>query len=415
MNQPAAPPLYPRLIEARITEALSDTPVVLVAGPRQAGKTTLVRRMATPGMRYRTLDDPLTLLSARDDPVGMIRGLDRAVIDEVQRAPQLLLAIKKSVDEDRRPGRFLLTGSANLMALPAVADSLAGRMETLSLLPLSQSELHGATTNWIDAAFAGELPKVATPLLGVDLGEAVLRGGYPEAISRSSARRRTVWARQYLDAIIARDVREVASIDKLGSLPRFLRSLAQVSGQMCNYTRLGSQVGLDHKTAARYAGVFEQMYLLKRIEVWTTNRLKRVVKTPRLQFVDTGLLTTLLDFGAASVTQDRSLYGHILETFVYGELLKHCTTAEGDYRLLYYRDSDMVEVDLVIENAAGQVLGVEVKASASVNAGDLRGLKKLAGLAGDRFKSGVLLYDGTETLPLGHGMWAAPLSTLWGR
>ena len=252
-------------------------------------------------------------------------------------------------------------------------------------------------------------------MLGEALGAAVLRGGYPEAIARTSARRRTVWARQYSDAIIARDVREVASIDKLDHLPRFLRSLAQVSGQMCNYTQLGAQVGLDNKTAARYVGVFEQMYLTKRIEVWTANRLKRVVKTPKLQFVDAGLLATLLDFSAAGVTQDRSLYGHVLETFVYGELLKHCTTAADDYRLLYYRDSDMVEVDMVIENAAGHLVGVEVKASASVNAGDLRGLKKLAGLAGDRFKLGVLLYDGTETLPLGHGMLAAPLSTLWGR
>ena len=415
MNPPPAPPFYPRLIEARIAEALTDTPVVLVAGPRQAGKTTLVRQIATPGMRYLTLDDQLTLLSARDDPVGMIRSLDRAVIDEIQRAPQLLLAIKKSVDEDRRPGRFLLTGSANLMALPAVADSLAGRMETLSLLPLSQSDLHGNSSNWIDAAFAGALPKVATPLLGAALGEAVLRGGYPEAIARTSARRRTVWARQYLDAIIARDVHELANIDKLDSLPRFLRCLAQVSGQMCNYTRLGAQVGLDSKTAARYVGVFEQMYLLKRIEVWTTNRLKRVVKTPKLQFVDAGLLTTLLDFGVAGVAQDRNLYGYVLETFVYAELLKHCTTAAGDYRLLYYRDSDMVEVDLVIENAAGQLVGVEVKAAASVKSGDLRGLKKLAGLASDRFRMGVLLYDGSETLPLGDRMWAAPLSTLWGR
>lgn len=415
MNSPPAPRLYPRLIEARITEALADTPVVLLAGPRQVGKTTLVRQLAPPGMRYLTLDDQLTLLSAKDDPVGMIRSIDSAVIDEIQRAPQLLLAIKRSVDEDRRPGRFLLTGSANLMALPAVADSLAGRMETLSLLPLSQSELHGSSGNWIDATFAGELPKVTTPLLGEALGAAVLRGGYPEAISRSSARRRTVWARQYLDAIIARDVRELTNIDKLDYLPRFLRSLAQVSGQMCNYTRLGAQLGLDSKTAARYVGVFEQMYLLKRIEVWTTNRQKRVVKTPKLQFVDTGLLATLLDFDAAGVKQDRSLFGHVLETFVYAELLKHRTTAEGDYRLLYYRDSDMVEVDLVIENAAGQLVGVEVKAAASVNPGDLRGLRRLASLAGDRFKMGVLLYDGTETLPLGDGLWAAPLSTLWGR
>ena len=406
---------YSRLIEMRIADALADTPVVLVAGPRQAGKTTLVRQMAIEGMRYLTLDDELTLLSARNDPVGMIRSLDRAVIDEIQRAPQLLLAIKKSVDEDRRPGRFLLTGSANLMLLPAAADSLAGRMETLTLLPLSQSELHGSSANWIDAAFAGRLLKVTIPVTGEELVNVVLRGGYPEAISRTGARRRTVWARQYLNAIIQRDVRDVASIDKLDQLPRFLRILAEISGQMCNYTKLGGQVGLDSKTASRYTGVLEQMYLLKRIEVWARNRLKRVVKTPKLQFIDTGLLSTLLDFGAAEAQQDRSRFGKILETFVYGELLKHSSTAEGDYKLLYYRDLDMFEVDMVIENASGQLIGVEVKASATVNAGDLRGLKKLASVAGDLFKMGILLYDGTETMPLGDGLWAAPLSTLWGQ
>ncbi len=391
-----------------------DTPVVLLAGPRQAGKTTLVRQMAEQGLRYLTLDDELTLLSAREDPVGMIRSLDRAVIDEIQRAPQLLLAIKKSVDEDRRPGRFLLTGSANLMALPTVADSLAGRMETLSLLPLSQSEMHANATNWIDAAFAGRLLKVDTPLLGEALVEAVLRGGYPEAISRTTARRRTTWARQYIESIIQRDIRDVASIEKLDQLPRLLRGLAQMAGQMCNYTQLGGQVGLDGKTTARYVGVFEQMYLLKRVDVWARNRLNRVVKTPKLQFIDSGLLATLVDLGTTEVQQDRRRFGNVLETFVYGELLKHTTTAEGDYRLLYYRDADKYEVDVVIENAAGQLVGVEVKASATVKPSDLRGLKKLASVAGDQFKMGVLLYDGTETMPLGDGLWAAPLSSLWG-
>lgn len=232
-------PLYPRLIEVRVAEALSDTPVVLIAGPWQAGKTTLVRQMADQGLRYLTLDDELTLLAAKEDPVGMIRSLDRAVIDEIQRAPQLLLAIKKSVDEDRRPGRFLLTGSANLMALPTVADSLAGRMETLTLLPLSQNEMLGSTVNWLDRAFAGSLPHVSAPQVGEALVEAVLRGGYPEAVSRTTSRRRMTWARQYLDAIIQRDVRDVAGIDRLDQLPRFLWALAQVSGQMCNYHPAG--------------------------------------------------------------------------------------------------------------------------------------------------------------------------------
>lgn len=413
----ANPDIFPRLIAPYLLEAMSDTPVVLLAGPRQAGKTTLVKQIAGSSgeFRYLTLDDALTLLSAQQDPVGMIRSLDRAVIDEIQRAPGLLLAIKKSVDEDRRPGRFLLTGSANLMALPTVADSLAGRMETLSLLPLSQSEISGQTANWLDRAFADHLPQAGSSARDDDLVARVLRGGYPEALTRSTDRRRTIWARQYLAAMVERDVRDIANIDKLDQLPRFLRALAQMAGQMCNYSQLGGQVGIDNKTAAKYLGIFEQMYLLQRVDVWARNRLKRMVKMPKLQFIDAGLLATLLDLTAGETQKDKTRFGHVLETFVYSELLKHASTAEGDYQLLYYRDADQVEVDVVIENAAGQVVGVEVKSSATVKESDLRGLRKLAALAGADFKMGVLLYDGDETLPLGNNIWAAPLSTLWGQ
>ncbi len=407
--------LYTRVVQTRVAEALSDTPVVLIAGPRQAGKTTLVRQMANPGMRYLTLDDELTLLAAKEDPAGLIRSLDRAIIDEIQRAPRLLLAIKKAVDEDRRHGRFLLTGSADLMLLPAVTDSLAGRMETVTLLPLSQSEIQGSRLNWIDSAFAGHLPDGSTPLVGEALIEAVLRGGYPEAISRPTVRRRAAWARQYVDAIIQRDVRDLAGVDRLDQLPRLLRALAQVAGQMCNYSQLGGQLGLDHKTAARYTGLFEQMYLLRRVEVWSGNRLKRTVKTPKLQFIDSGLLATLIDVTPAIALRDRTRFGHVLETFVYGELLKHTTWADGDYHLLYYRDHDQMEVDVIVESTDGHLVGVEVKAAATVGTSDLRGLKRMASAAGDRFKLGVVLYDGTETLPLGERLWAAPISTLWGQ
>jgi predicted AAA+ superfamily ATPase len=393
---------------------MADTPVVLLAGPRQAGKTTLVRQLSGSGARYLTLDDELALMSAKEDPVGMIRSLDRAVIDEIQRAPSLLLAIKKSVDEDRRPGRFLLTGSANLMALPTVADSLAGRMETLLLLPLSQSEIEGQSTNWLDSVFAGQIPRPGTKALGSDLVDRVLSGGYPEALSRSTPRRRIAWARQYIDALIQRDVRDVSRIEKLDQLPRFLRALAQTAGQMCNYSQLGGQVGLDSKTAAKYLGVFEQMYLLKRVDVWARNRLNRVVKTPKLQFIDSGLLAALIELTAEEVERDRTRFGNVLESFVYGELLKATSTADGEYALMYYRDADKVEVDMVIENAAGQLVGVEVKASASVKESDLKGLRKLASLAGDQFKMGILLYDGDETMPLGDNIWAAPMATLWG-
>ena len=409
------PSFYPRQIGSRVAEAMQDTPVVLLAGPRQAGKTTLVRQVSGNGLRYLTLDDELTLMSARENPVGMISSLDCAVIDEIQRAPSLLLAIKKSVDEDRRPGRFLLTGSANLMALPTVADSLAGRMETLLLLPLSQSEIEGQSTNWLDSVFAGQIPQPGAQALGADLVDRVLSGGYPEAISRSTARRRVAWARQYIDALIQRDVRDVSGLEKLDQLPRFLRALAQTAGQMCNYTQLGGQVGLDSKTVAKYIGVLEQMYLLRRVDVWARNRLNRVVKTPKLQFIDSGLLATLIELTSEEVQRSRTRFGSVLESFVYGELMKSTTTAEGEYTLMYYRDADKVEVDLVIENAAGHLVGVEVKSSATVKEVDLKGLRKLARLAGDQFKMGILLYDGDETMPLGDDIWAAPLATLWGK
>jgi predicted AAA+ superfamily ATPase len=394
---------------------MQDTPVVLLAGPRQAGKTTLVRQVAAAkGLRYLTLDDDLVLMSAREDPVGIMRDIDRAIIDEIQRAPGLFLAIKKTVDEDRRPGRFLLTGSANLMTLPTVADSLAGRMETLSLLPLSQSEIERVNANWIDNAFKGKLLQARQVAVGNDLIERVLLGGYPEAISRKSARRRIAWARQYLDAIIQQDVRDISGVEKLDHLPRFLRALAQTAGQMCNYTKLGGQVHLDGKTAAKYLSVLEQMYLLKRVDVWATNKLSRIVKTPKLQFVDSGLLSALLQVTVDEVKQDRTRLGALIETFVYSELLKHSTTSDREYQLLYYRDADKIEVDVVIEDPMGNLVCVEVKAAATFKSDDLRGLKKMAAVAGKKFKLGVLLYDGQEVLPLGDNIWAAPLSSLWG-
>ena len=409
--------MFTRAITPRIELALSDTPVVLVMGPPQSGKTTLVGQLAGSGMQYITLDDGVTRQSVRRDPAGFIKNLDRAIIEDVQRAsehlPALLLAIKKTVDEDRRPGRFLLTGSADLMTLPRVADSLAGRMETKRLLPLSQAEIESSAGNWIDSIFAGTIPSVTHLSLGVDLMSRVLKGGYPEAVSRAREDRRIQWAQTYLDAIIARDVVEIAQVDKLNQMPSLFKALAHTAGQMSNYAKLGGQVGLDSKTTNRYVGVFEQLYLIARVPVWAANHLNRVVKTPKLQFIDSGLLAATSGFTAQEAHSDKTRFGALLETFVYSELLKFASSSTKRYQLLYYRDVTGTEVDIVIENAAGDVVAVEVKSSATLRTKDFSGLKKFAALAGKRFKLGVLFYDGDQTLPFGDDIWAVPISTLW--
>ncbi len=404
--------LYPRFLVSRIEEALADTPVVLIGGPRQSGKTTLARQLA--GRRaFLTLDNEPTLLAAQTDPIGLIRSYDAMVIDEIQRAPGLLLAIKQSVDEDRRPGRFLLTGSANLMTLPLVADSLAGRIEHQVLLPLAQSEIAGeeGCRDWIDQVFAGRVPH---PAAGRDdVIERVLRGGYPEALARATPRRRQAWAKQYVDMLLRRDIRDLARLDKVAHLPRLLTILAHVSGQLCNFSQLGGQIGLDHKTVGKYLAVFEQMFLMQRVPAWSGNRLSRLVKTHKLQFIDSGLLAALLEISEVSPVHHRARFGQLLESFVFGELLKYCTWSDRRYAMCFYRDKSQREVDFVLEDAQGNLVGIEVKAAASVGSGDFAGLRQLAAATGDRFAAGIVLYDGDTTLPFGPKFWAVPLGTLW--
>ncbi len=405
--------MYPRFVERRVRESLGDTRVVLLCGPRQSGKTTLAQRIAADAIPFVTLDDATALDAASADPVGFVRGLDRAVIDEVQRAPDLILAIKTAVDADPRPGRFLLTGSADLMTLPRVADSLAGRMGIVRLLPLAQAELHDALPSFLDKTFSGQPPTSGAPVVGDDLVETVLAGGYPEALTRATWRRRQSWHLDYIEAILQRDVRDIARIEQLDLMPRLLRVLAEYSGQLVNYSGFGAPLGMNHVTTRKYVGLLENLFLVQSLPPWYTNALKRVTKSPKLHFLDAGLLAALRGITPAHLRRDRTPFGAMLETFVLGELLKIAGWADDRYIFSHFRDKERNEVDIVIEDGLGRILGIEVKASATVSTGDFAGLRRLAAATGERFALGLILYDHDQTVPFGERLAAAPVSTLW--
>jgi hypothetical protein len=406
-------PLYPRFAAASAAIALRDTPVVMVIGPRQCGKTTLARDLVKGKRDYITLDDDTVLASARTDPTGLLRGLGKATIDEVQRAPDLLRAIKRLVDEDRKPGRFLLTGSANLLTLPQVSESLAGRMEIVNLFPLAQAEIRGREPELLKKAFRGEIPRSGDIVLGDELVKIVLTGGYPEMLKRKRPERRRTWARDYVRAIVERDVRDIAEIEKLDRMPRLLQVLAHRSAQLTNFTEMGGQIGFDEKTTAKYTSILEQLFLVRRVAPWFRNKLSRLVKTPKLHFLDSGLLAALLGVTAERIAKDRAVFGKLLETFVFAELLKLSSWRKRGCAIYHYRDKDQDEVDFVLEDSSGAVVGIEVKASATVTGADFKGLRKLAAACGAEFRMGAVFYDGDRTVPFGDHLFAAPISCLW--
>lgn len=405
--------MFKRMLEDRLREALTDTRVVLVNGPRRAGKTTLVRDVAGKSHQYVTLDDDTVLNFALEDPQGFLRGFDRVIIDEVQRAPNLLLAIKRAVDEDSRPGRFLLTGSANVMSLPKVADSLAGRIEILTLMPLSQAEILGGSGDFISSLFAGR-PKAPRKLLtGTDLVSAVAAGGFPEALSRLPGSRRSAWFRAYVESVLARDIPDIAEVRLSGKFRRFADMIAVSSGQLMNAASLGRDAGISNHTAKAYVDLLEKVFLVKSVDPWFVNELQRLIKTPKVHMTDTGVLCQLRGLSPQAFERDRSKFGAVLETFVFSEIRKMAAVAEEHTRLYHFRTHQGEEVDVILERKDGTICGVEVKAAASVSKKEFRGMTKLKEVCGSRFVCGVVLYDGDAVIPFGDGMFAAPLSCLW--
>lgn len=408
-------PLHKRLAEPALVEALADSPVVLIHGPRQCGKSTLARMLGDKrGYAYQSFDNDVTRSAAVADPIGFVDGMpDRVILDEIQRVPELFTSIKASVDRDRRPGRFLLTGSANVLLVPKLADSLAGRMAIQRLHPFAQCELTGRSSAFLDHLFTAKFPGRRLARLRDELPARITAGGYPPALARPEGRRRDNWYRDYIDTLVKRDVRDLARISALDALPRLLRMAASRTAQLFNLSDLASSFQLSRVTIGDYVTLLEHVFLLERLPPWHSNRASRLVKTPKLHLGDTGLACGLLGLDAAVLAADRAQLGPLLETFVYQELRRLASWHERSHDFYHFRDRDQVEVDIVIERGAAQLAGVEVKAAATVTATDFRGLRKLRDMAGNRFVAGVVLYDGETCARFGEGMYAVPLRMLW--
>ncbi|MCY3698386.1 MAG: ATP-binding protein [Gemmatimonadetes bacterium] len=409
--------LYARTLASALREALSDTPVVCLAGPRQCGKTTLAR-VLKPERAFVSLDHPPFLDAASADPAGFMDSLPRDVtIDEVQRAPGLLPAIKLAVDTDRRPGRFLLTGSADLLLVPSVTESLAGRMEVVRLMPLSESEKERRPGGFLRDFLDGRLQPSLRPGTGPTAPELATRltaGGYPEPLTRTLARARQ-WHRQYVRGIVDRDVLDVSNVRAAGQVGRLLELLAVRNGELLNASRVARDLGLQRVTVLEYVSVLERLFLVRRLLPWHRNPGKRLIKSPKTHLIDSGLAATLAQLSAGDWLTKRQRMGHLLESFVVQQFVAQAGWTDPDLRFWHYRDKDGSEVDLVI-TLGSRTWGVEVKATSTPGQSAGKGLRRLAALCGDDFEAGIVLYNGGDILPLATDrMLAVPFSELWTR
>ncbi|HEX7245525.1 MAG TPA: ATP-binding protein [Solirubrobacterales bacterium] len=397
--------------------SLADTPVVTLVGARQAGKSTLVTSLVEQGHRaeYVTLDDPTELAGARNDPVAFVdRFNGPVIIDEVQRAPEIFMSIKAAVDRDRQPGRFLLTGSANVLFVPSVADALAGRMEVLTLWPFSVAESRGRPEKrFLDLLFGDETNPPVAALSPGELVSQLLTGGYPEVVARDDDERRRAWFSNYLATIVERDVRAMSDIERLEQLPALLAAIALRTRGPLSKSGLSQDIGVPNSTIDRYLALLERVFLVRRFASWHNRLGPRLVKAPKLLIADSGLLCRLLRLDRDRLLEDDSVRGLVLEAFVGMELVKASTLASVGTDVLHYRTSKGIEVDFLVEADDGRVVGVEVKAAASVDGSDFKRFDGLERLLGERFARGIVLYAGDRVVPFGERLAAWPVSTLW--
>ncbi len=408
--------MFKRNIKDTLKKALSRSPVVLINGARQVGKTTLAREfLKEKGYNYFTFDDEITYLSAKNNLTSFISDIPKPVIlDEVQRIPEIFLAIKSDVDKNRIPGRYLLTGSANPLLIPRLGDSLAGRMEIIDLMPLSQGELLGKKEKFVDSIFNNnESIKEPKQILSKkDLYEKILIGGYP-TVQGLDDEDREAWMRNYLNLILKKDIKDLAEIEKISEMPNLLRLLASRISNLLNVAEISRDCKLVTKTTHRYLALLETIFIIYRQNPWYTNIGLRVTKAPKLYLIDTGLLSYLLDFNLERELKDSVQMGKTLENFIVSELKKQATWSKTIPEIYHFRATSGEEVDIVLENRSGQIVGIEIKNSEKIIKDDFKGLKFLQEKTKDKFLKGIVLYTGSQSLPFGENLYTLPINSLW--
>ena len=411
--------MFHRHIAGNLLQALEDTPAVLVNGARQTGKSTLVQStlLLKRGRQYLTFDDPGVLAAAKRDPNGFIAGLNTAVtLDEVQHVPELFPVIKAAIDRKREAGRFLLAGSANVLLLPKLSESLAGRLELLTLWPFSQGEMKGIREGFIDALFSKQpvwTSGAAGEIRREELFETILAGGYPLAVARHTGARRKAWFQSCLTTILQRDVRDLAHVADVTALPRLLGVVAARAGGLLNFADLSRTLALPQTTLKRYFALLEATFLVQLLRPWSSNLGQRLIQTPKVYLDDTGLLAQLTGLTVERLKVDGALAGGVLENFVLMELRKQSAWSESQPEFFFWRTAAGQEVDIVLEDSAGRLVGIEIKAGATLGGRDVRGLQAMATATGKRWVRGVVLYTGTEVIPFAANLHGLPVSRLW--
>lgn len=408
--------MFTRFILNKVKTALDFSPITYLSGPRQAGKSTLVELFSNKDREFISLDNTDALLSAHKSPREFIMARQNlCTIDEIQRCSALMLPIKESVDKSKIPGHFLLTGSANILNIPKLADSLAGRMIILKLFSLSVGEILGSQNKWLDFIFTEKIPDIFTNIIDIsyeDLCSFIIKGGYPVVHQNINNEQRKAWFESYIQTMIERDLREITNFGDITRMHRLFSNISLKSATMLNVLDIGRDCQIPAASVTLYLAALESIFLLSKIPAYFTNLQKRLVKAPKFYLHDTGILCSRLNITEYSTFNERSEWGSIVETFIYGELKKQLSWNASRIEILHYRTYHGREVDFVLEAPNRDIIGIEVKTSRNISANFAKGLHHLQSEVGDKFKAGIVLYMGDETLPLGKNIWAVPMKCI---